>query len=396
MTAIGGAPAGAEGLVECQCDLEAADYEGRKPLEVACAHGHLQTIEKLVELGASLKGRGRRGRSPLHATADRYRPAALDLLISMGADANAVDDDGRTALHHAAYWGYGDIVMQLVGHGARCTEDDEEGTALMQALKRAQYVLNADAGTIGEILGCADENIDENELQQRALSAFEEKKLSLITHLASKLESKRDAEGPDCHQLPRYKHHKADDGRTSFKQDSGALRDASPRPETATSRGSWATADTEAAQGPLQPWCGQGHLEQDTEPEEAMSPGMCNPLDERSQMYCQHQRGLWAMYICAQDRLSKGTAGKYVSEAVHPEAKGEVARGLVALKRIRDVMEFAAKRDLAEQPNETEPQSTPRQPPRMELPEPCPVTSAGSWHSAVPEKLIEAPIVDFK
>jgi ankyrin repeat protein len=64
--------------------------------------------------------------------------ASIDALVAAGADVNAVDRRGQTALHGAAYWGWNDVVKDLVTHHANLLAKDLKGmTPLDSAMGRA-------------------------------------------------------------------------------------------------------------------------------------------------------------------------------------------------------------------------------------------------------------------
>jgi ankyrin repeat protein len=52
---------------------------------------------------------------------------SIDLLVAAGAQINAVDNFGRSALHGAAYWGWDDVVKDLVAHHADLSVKDARG-----------------------------------------------------------------------------------------------------------------------------------------------------------------------------------------------------------------------------------------------------------------------------
>ncbi len=63
---------------------------------------------------------------------------SIDLLVAAGAEINAVDNSGRSALHGAAYWGWDDVVKNLVAHHADLTVKDARGfTPVDTAMGRA-------------------------------------------------------------------------------------------------------------------------------------------------------------------------------------------------------------------------------------------------------------------
>ena len=64
---------------------------------------------------------------------------AIDLLVAAGADVNLIDDRGQSALYGAAYWGWNDVIKNLVGHGANLSIKDVRGhSAVDMAMGRAE------------------------------------------------------------------------------------------------------------------------------------------------------------------------------------------------------------------------------------------------------------------
>jgi ankyrin repeat protein len=63
---------------------------------------------------------------------------SIDLLVAAGAEINAVDNMGRSALHGAAYWGWDEVVKNLVAHHADLSVKDARGfTPVDTAMGRA-------------------------------------------------------------------------------------------------------------------------------------------------------------------------------------------------------------------------------------------------------------------
>ena len=314
---------------------------------MAAAVGELRTIEAFAVVGADLNGGGRRGRTPLQAAADRERTDAVELLVKLGADLNVPDEDSRRVIHYAAYWGYADLVVRLVELGAMCDETDTDGVELVLSLKRANYVRKADSDTIAQILGCAaDEQLDAAELKQRAEASFNKSRKALCTHLGTRLEGPVGRMTTHLSTVP-----------PNVQLPEDALDSVPPSVEQSR-RGSWAgekPEDTlvEASKQTVARFEDNGQLKEAVQLnkliakiEKTRTKGLdpdgmlCDPKDPKIILWCERQKLLWVTYVCAHERLAKGTAGLHVSSAAYPAAGAQVTRGIAALARIRAILEY--------------------------------------------------------
>jgi ankyrin repeat protein len=112
---------------------------GTTPLLRAAKAGDVEAMKLLLAHGAKVDLANSLGVTPLMAAAglgsneidtrgkyvtEKDAIAAIDLLVASGADVNVIDNRGQTALYGAAYWGWNDVIKDLVGHGADLTIKD--------------------------------------------------------------------------------------------------------------------------------------------------------------------------------------------------------------------------------------------------------------------------------
>jgi ankyrin repeat protein len=127
---------------------------GTTPLLRAAKAGDAPVIKLLLAHGGNPSLPNLYGMTPLMAAAGlgsneidtrgRFKTqeeaiASIDLLAAAGADVNAHDGrQGQTALHGAAFWGWDNVVKDLVAHHADLNAKDSRGmTPLDSALGRA-------------------------------------------------------------------------------------------------------------------------------------------------------------------------------------------------------------------------------------------------------------------
>jgi ankyrin repeat protein len=109
-------------LLASGANVNAGDFRGWTPLQLAARNGHRKMVINLIEaqanVNASAAGIG--GRTALQAAAGEGHGEIVADLLKAEADVNAAaaDIDGRTALQAAAEGGHLEIVVQLLKAGA--------------------------------------------------------------------------------------------------------------------------------------------------------------------------------------------------------------------------------------------------------------------------------------
>jgi ankyrin repeat protein len=127
---------------------------GTTPLLRAAKAGDTDAMKLLLAHGAKADLPNSLGVTPLMAAAglrsneidtrgkyvtEKDAITAIDLLVKAGADVNLIDERGQSALYGAAYWGWNDVIKNLVGHGASLSIKDVHGhTAVDMAMGRAE------------------------------------------------------------------------------------------------------------------------------------------------------------------------------------------------------------------------------------------------------------------
>ncbi|HEY4341974.1 MAG TPA: ankyrin repeat domain-containing protein [Steroidobacteraceae bacterium] len=127
---------------------------GTTPLLRAAKAGDVEAIKLLLAHGAKADLANALGVTPLMAAAglgsneidtrgkyvtEKDAIASIDLLVKAGADVNVIDNRGQSALYGAAYWGWNDVIKNLVGHGADLRiKDARAHTAVDMAMGLAE------------------------------------------------------------------------------------------------------------------------------------------------------------------------------------------------------------------------------------------------------------------
>ncbi len=126
-------------LIANGADVRARDKDGVTPLHRAVAAGRVAIVELLIAKGAETDARSNEGVAPLHVAAMSDRAAVAEILIARGAEINARTRSGYTPLlcaareghlglnvdvksdqplYLAAHMGDGELVKELIDHGA--------------------------------------------------------------------------------------------------------------------------------------------------------------------------------------------------------------------------------------------------------------------------------------
>ena len=99
-------------------DVNVLDGQGRTPLHLSCAGGHLRVSRLLAEAGARLDLQDRRGVTALGRAVEAAHLEVVQLLQERGAGLEVPDERGETSVHLAVRAGMTDILSLLVRRGA--------------------------------------------------------------------------------------------------------------------------------------------------------------------------------------------------------------------------------------------------------------------------------------
>jgi ankyrin repeat protein len=103
-------------------------YSEFTPLADAARAGDVATVRSLLAQGADPNAvAGQNNWTPLLHAIHTHQVASVEALLSGGADVNRIAGDGVTPLMMAAGYGYGDIVLVLLKHGANPRIADSGG-----------------------------------------------------------------------------------------------------------------------------------------------------------------------------------------------------------------------------------------------------------------------------
>jgi ankyrin repeat protein len=128
--------------------------EGRHPLFIAAAQGHIGLMQRLIAAGANTNAPETNGDTPLHAAARGGHSSAIILLCKRGAEVDAARRDGATPLAIAAQNGQSAAVRLLLDYGADAEMRAAQDLAVYTPLHRAAD--NDDAATVKTLLKHAD------------------------------------------------------------------------------------------------------------------------------------------------------------------------------------------------------------------------------------------------
>lgn len=110
-------------------DVEAVDYEGRRPLLYA-AYSSPEIVLALLEAGATARITDVHGMTPLHYAAEKNSMVdVIPALVAAGIDPNTPDADGDRPIHSAVREGAGRAIRALLDAGADPNAVDGEGLA---------------------------------------------------------------------------------------------------------------------------------------------------------------------------------------------------------------------------------------------------------------------------
>lgn len=114
-------------LIALTAEINSRDNHGINPLGLAAAQGHLEVVNRLAELGVDINSQNNRGTTPLMAAAAYGRINIINRLIELGAEINTQDNRGTTALMAATVFGHINVVNRLIELGAELNTRDNQG-----------------------------------------------------------------------------------------------------------------------------------------------------------------------------------------------------------------------------------------------------------------------------
>ncbi|KAK4083776.1 uncharacterized protein Triagg1_1438 [Trichoderma aggressivum f. europaeum] len=174
-----GRQAVAEFLFSKGADIEAKDANGQAPLSLAAKFGHENIVKWLVEKGACLETKDNNNRTPLSLIAETLHPKISSYMTAKYNDTTTTYPGPSIILD----WVKPEIIAEyLIEKGANIeTEDSNDETPLMLAIKSAQTSLTACLIDNGANLEAKDENGD-----TLLTWAIKNEKSDLIAHLIEK------------------------------------------------------------------------------------------------------------------------------------------------------------------------------------------------------------------
>lgn len=144
-----------EMLVTHGADINAITPRRYTALHIAARNEHSRLVQYLIKSKADLNAKDESGQTPLMGSS----PAIHIILLKAGADPNIPGYDVNTALHYACYYGWVDVVQQLIACGAdvnACNKNEQtplwltctdSSASLIHAIEIAKILLAASASS---------------------------------------------------------------------------------------------------------------------------------------------------------------------------------------------------------------------------------------------------------
>ncbi|KAJ6233361.1 ankyrin repeat [Anaeramoeba flamelloides] len=101
-------------IIKKGCNYNAVDNKGKSPLQIACAKGYVQAIQRLVqEDDCDLNNQDTSGCTALHSASRNGFPEIAQILVENGADPYLTDNNGQTATDLARLFEQPECVQTL-------------------------------------------------------------------------------------------------------------------------------------------------------------------------------------------------------------------------------------------------------------------------------------------
>ena len=152
-----------EELIAQKVDINAQNSNGNSALHLAAMKGHNGIVKRLLsakDISPNLKNA--KGNTALHLAVMKNMAGVVIAHADVSADLDMPNATGHTALELAATKGNDQIVVLLIGAGARFTQDANGDTILHRAVNNGKNAIaNAIAGS-RDVIGLNTQNSDKN------------------------------------------------------------------------------------------------------------------------------------------------------------------------------------------------------------------------------------------
>jgi hypothetical protein len=127
-------------LCEWRANIEAADWIGRTPLNLACEYGRVDIVRELLARGANTEAVTHDGATSLVTAGQHGHVDLVRELLPRGANIEAATNSGCTSLHVASLRGKLAVVLELLAHGANPNTATIYGMTPLISSSRSGYV----------------------------------------------------------------------------------------------------------------------------------------------------------------------------------------------------------------------------------------------------------------